>query len=702
MATPVRLAMLCAVAWTAQAVAADDTVVVSGTRVEQPSLALPMSIDRVYAEDIREGRPQVNLSESLGRVPGIVVLNRQNYAQDLQISSRGFGTRSTFGVRGIRLIADGIPASMPDGQGQSSTFDLGSAERIEVLRGPFSSMYGNAAGGVINVMTEDGPAVPTLEAGGYAGSYGTWKGALKFGGQWGNLNAVGDVSRFSTDGYRDHSAAVRDQLNAKGRIALGDATRLTLVATSLRQPDTQDPLGLTAAQVAQNPRQVVTQAIQFNTRKTIDHDQTGMTLDHAFSAQNRMQVSAWYGTRFVEQYLAIPLATQNANLVAGANTHSGGVVDLDRNFGGGALRFFSDQTFGGRPLRFSAGVEYERMDEHRQGYINNLGVKGALKRDEDNVVDSTGLYAQAEWLFAERWSAHAGVRSTQVSFQSTDHFITANPANGDDSGAKDYGATTPVAGLLYRLDTVTSLYANYGRGFETPTFVELAYRNSGAGLNLDLEAAESSHFEVGAKLLREGAYRANVALFDIETKNEIVTDQSSGGRTTYRNAGRTQRRGLEIAAESLVSGPFELRAAYTYLDAVFADGFATVTGTPAVPATVAPGNVLPGVPKNQLYAEAAWRYAPAGLRVATEFLYRSKVAVNDINSEFAAAYGIINLVFGLQQQGARWRVSEFLRVDNATDKAYVGSVVVNDANGRYYEPAPQRSTMVGVQANLQF
>jgi len=470
-------------------------------------------------------------------------------------------------------------------------------------------------------------------------------------------------------------------LNAKGRIALGDATRLTLVATSLRQPDTQDPLGLTAAQVAQNPRQVVTQAIQFNTRKTIDHDQTGMTLDHAFSAQNRMQVSAWYGTRFVEQYLAIPLATQNANLVAGANTHSGGVVDLDRNFGGGALRFFS---------------------EHRQGYINNLGVKGALKRDEDNVVDSTGLYAQAEWLFAERWSAHAGVRSTQVSFQSTDHFITANPANGDDSGAKDYGATTPVAGLLYRLDTVTSLYANYGRGFETPTFVELAYRNSGAGLNLDLEAAESSHFEVGAKLLREGAYRANVALFDIETKNEIVTDQSSGGRTTYRNAGRTQRRGLEIAAESLVSGPFELRAAYTYLDAVFADGFATVTGTPAVPATVAPGNVLPGVPKNQLYAEAAWRYAPAGLRVATEFLYRSKVAVNDINSEFAAAYGIINLVFGLQQQGARWRVSEFLRVDNATDKAYVGSVVVNDANGRYYEPAPQRSTMVGVQANLQF
>jgi iron complex outermembrane receptor protein len=342
------------------------------------------------------------------------------------------------------------------------------------------------------------------------------------------------------------------------------------------------------------------------------------------------------------------------------------------------------------------------MDERRRGYINNLGVQGALKRDEDNVVDSTGVYAQGEWLFAEQWSAHLGVRSTQVSFKSTDHFITASPLNGDDSGAKDYSATTPVAGLLYRLDKVTSLYANYGRGFETPTFVELAYQNTGAGLNLGLEAAESRHFEVGAKMVREGAWRGNVAVFDIRTENEIVTDQSSGGRTTYRNAGRTQRRGLEIAAESLRQGPVELRAAYTYLDAVFADGFATVTGTPAVPATVAAGNMLPGVPKNQFYAEAAWRYAPAGLRVAGEFLYRSKVAVNDINSEFAGDYGVLNAIIGFEQRGARWRLSEFLRIDNVGDRAYIGSVVVNDANGRYYEPAPQRSMMFGLQASLQF
>src|SRR5436309_2509508 len=175
------------------AAAQEDAVVVTATRAPRPSLEVPASVDRIYADEIREGRPQVNLSESLGRVPGIVVQNRQNYAQDLQVQSRGFGARSTFGVRGIRMYADGIPASMPDGQGQAATFDLGSAQSIEVLRGPFSTLYGSSAGGVINVQTEDGPSSPTAQASLLAGSYRTRRGAAKFGGEWGSLNAIGEL-----------------------------------------------------------------------------------------------------------------------------------------------------------------------------------------------------------------------------------------------------------------------------------------------------------------------------------------------------------------------------------------------------------------------------------------------------------------------------------------------------------------------------
>jgi iron complex outermembrane receptor protein len=661
-----------------------DPVVVTATRVDQPSLEVPASIDRVYAEELREGRPQVNLSESLGRVPGIVVLNRQNYAQDLQVSSRGFGARAAFGVRGMRMLADGIPASMPDGQGQSATFDLGSASRIEVLRGPFSALYGNASGGVINVLTEDGPPVPTAEAGFHAGSYDTLRGALKFGWQRDKVGYVANFSHFESEGYRDHSAVRRDQLNSKVKLSLSKDTRLTLVGMALHQPDTQDPLGLTAAQAAQNPRQVVQGAIDFNTRKSIDHDQVGVTLDHALSGATRLQATAWGGTRDVEQFLAFQGDTPA--------TTSGGVVSLDRKFGGAALRLFSDSSLGGRPLRIATGLEYERMAERRKGFVNNNGVAGALRRDEDNVVASTGLYAQGEWRFAERWSAHAGLRTSRVEFETTDNFIVPASPNGDDSGAIDFSATPPVAGLVFRVDPQTSLYANYGRGFETPTFVELAYRNVGTGLNFDLVPARSRHAEAGVKVVRAGLARVNVAVFNIETRDEIVVDVSSGGRTTFRNAGRTERRGLEIGAESLLSGPFEARAAYTWLDAVYADDFGTSDA----------GNQLPGVPKEQFYAEGAWRYAPWGLRVALELLHRSRVPVNDQNSEFAASYAVANAVIGFEQRGAGWRLSEFLRVDNLGDKSYVGSVIVNDGNGRFYEPAPQRNILLGVQASLQF
>ncbi|HUF80895.1 MAG TPA: TonB-dependent receptor plug domain-containing protein, partial [Burkholderiales bacterium] len=293
-------------------------VVVSATRVEEESFDLPVSIDRVDRAVIREDKPQVNLSESLGRVPGIVVQNRQNYAQDLQISSRGFGSRSTFGVRGLRLIADGIPATMPDGQGQAATFSLGSADRIEVMRGPFSSLYGNAAGGVIQIFTADGPREPTASGSLYAGSYDTWKLGAQYGGTRGPLNYLIDASRFRTGGYRDHSEARRDHVNAKLKHDTGGRGVLTVVVNSLEQPETRDPLGLTAAQVAQNRRQAGANALAFDTRKSIVQTQLGFTYGLPVTASDRLEARAYFGDRQVTQHLGIPLFVQTAT-----PTHSG-------------------------------------------------------------------------------------------------------------------------------------------------------------------------------------------------------------------------------------------------------------------------------------------------------------------------------------------------------------------------------------------
>ena len=486
---------------------ADDAVTVTATRVERPSLEVPASIDRVTAEDIRFARPQVNLSESLGRVPGIVVSNRQNYAQDLQVQSRGFGARSTFGIRGLRLMADGIPASMPDGQGQASTFDLGSAERIEVLRGPFSVMYGNSSGGVINVLTESGADNPGVQGELWGGSYGTWKSALKAGGGTRERDWLADLSHFETDGYREHSAAKRDQLNAKLGFGLGAGTRLGLVINSLDSPEVQDPLGLTRAQMLADPRSVDPGAIAFDTRKSVRQNQAGATLSHQLGG-GTLAASAYAGHRTVRQYLSIPLATQNAN------THSGGVVDLDRDYAGASLRYSVELAV---PVTLVFGGEYERQAERRRGYINNFGSIGALKRDEDDTVDSTGVFAQAEWRFARDWLLLAGVRSSRVEFESTDYFVrpAAPPANnGDDSGSVSYSATTPALGLLYKLAPTASLYANYGEGFETPTFAELAYQNNNQpGLNFGLQASKSRHAEAGVKWVAGSRGRVNFAAF---------------------------------------------------------------------------------------------------------------------------------------------------------------------------------------------
>jgi iron complex outermembrane receptor protein len=666
-------------------------VTVTATRVEEDSFNLPVAIDRVDRREIREDKPQVNLSESLNRVPGVVVQNRQNFAQDLQVSSRGFGARATFGVRGVRLIADGIPATMPDGQGQTATFDLGSADRIEVLRGSFSTLYGNAAGGVIQVFTADGPPEPTMTGAAYLGSYDTYKLGAMFGGTSGQSNYIANLSRFQTDGYRDHSWARRDHLNAKWKFDAGARGQWTVVANALDQPETQDPLGLTAAQVAQDPQQAGTNAVAFDTRKSVTQNQIGTTYDLAIGRDDRIEARVYVGDRQVTQYLAIPIFAQNSP------TSSGGVVDLDRSYGGAGVRWTRKTELMGAPFTGSIGLDYDRMDEQRTGYVNDFGVAGTLKRNEDNVVDRTDPYAQVEWRVAPQVNLLAGLRYSRVSFDSTDDFIA--PGNPDDSGSVTYTETTGALGVTYGIAPAVNLYANFGTGFATPTFAELAYRPGGAsGLNFALQPAKSRQWEAGLKSQIGSSMRLNLALFRIDVTDEIVVQSSAGGRTVFQNAAETRREGLELSWNGRFANGFEAALAYTWLDARFEQPFSS--GTP--PTVVPAGNKLPGVPPERLFGELVWRHAPSGFHTGVEALYSGKVYVNDANTEFAGAYTVWNLRAGFEQRGRAWRLTQFVRVDNVADRDYIGSLIVNEANRRYYEPAPGRNWLAGVTATVSF
>ena len=672
-------------------------IVITPTRIEQSSFDLPVSIDVLDARQIQSAQPQVNLSETLVRVPGIVAQNRQNYAQDLQISSRGFGARSTFGVRGIRLFADGIPATSPDGQGQAATFDLSTARRIEVMRGPFSALYGNSSGGVIALFTEDGPSVPTLSADALRGSFDTSKYGIKFGGESGALNYIGHASRFDTEGYRDHSAATRDQLNGKFTYTLNPDASLTFVATALRQPDTQDPLGLTKAQADANPRAAGNNAILFNTRKSIDHNQEGLIYESRLSERNSLRLMAYNGNRDVTQFLAIPIATQNGPL------HSGGVVDLDRQFGGTDARFTHRTVLGGAPLALTAGIAYDNQEERRKGFINSFGVQGALKRDEDDRVYNLDEYAQAEWRFLPRLTGTFGVRHSVVRFESMDHFITGT--NRDDSGSVSYRATNPVAGVLFNLTPRVNVYANVGRGFETPTFAELAYKPDGtAGLNFALQPSTSNNYEIGVKSFLGSETRLNLALFRIDTNKEIVVASNSGGRSTFQNAGRTDRRGAELALESSFGGGFGAYLALAYVSAEYSEPFfACISAAPCTVQTRIPsGNKIPGVPRATAYGEISWREKPHGFETALEARWSDKIYVDDANSEAAPGYAVANWRAGFVQHNARWDISEFLRVDNLFDRRYFGSVIVNASGAQFYEPAPERNYTIGLQARYRF
>ena len=678
-------------------------VSVTATRVARDNMDIPAAIDTVDQRTIREGNPQVNLSEALNRVPGITVANRQNYAQDLQISSRGFGARSTFGVRGLRLIADGIPATMPDGQGQAATFNLSSAKSIEVMRGPFASLYGNSAGGVVQIFTADGPKEPTFSLNALYGSYGTYKLGANYGGQHGPLNIVIDASRFETNGYRDHSSARRDHLNGKFKYDLGRAGVFTLVLNALDQPETEDPLGLTAVQVAQNRRQAggnfvgatPANAYNFNTRKSIAQTQAGLTYDVALWSNTRLNARVYLGDRQVTQHLAIPTATQ-----AGA-THSGGVVDLDRGYGGAALRLTHETRLAGGPFTLSAGVDYDRMKENRRGFLNTFGVTGALRRNEDNTVSNTDVYAQAEWQVIKNLSLLAGLRHSKVQFESNDYFIAAG--NPNDSGAVDYSRTTPAFGMIYKFTPTFNAYANIGKGFETPTFAELAYRPGGAtGLNFTLRPANSLHKEIGVKALVGDNGRVNVSLFRIDVSDEIVVNSNAGGRSDFKNVQGTRREGLEFGYAHKLPRGFETALSYTLLNARFTQPFTTVTGTPSVAVPVLAGSKLPGIAGNSLYGELVWRYPQVGFHAGVEVRHSGKVWVNDQNAESAGAYTVFNLRAGLQQRGRNWKLTEFVRIDNVGDKDYIGSVIVSEANNRFYEPAPGRNAMIGINAEFSF
>ncbi|NUS38141.1 MAG: TonB-dependent receptor [Lysobacter sp.] len=665
-------------------------VIVTAARASQGT---PAAVDRIDADAVpaRSGR---SVSELLRRVPGVVAHDRQNLAQDLQLGMRGFGARSAFGVRGVQLFVDGIPATMPDGQGQLSHVPLGALQRVDVLRGPFSALYGNAAGGVLEFWSRDPPARPAfgIRAGG--GTDDGARASLWWGAPWDGDGSGGyrlDGEHYDTAGYRTHGRARRDVAQARLLWDGADGTRVALTANGLDLV-AQDPQGLTLAQAQATPRAASAGALAFDTRKRVRQQQLGLRVEHPLGDGDAWTVSVWTGHRATFQMLSVPVAAQ------AAPGSGGGAVDLDRDYGGVDARWRHRLADGARPLDLTVGAQWQRSSEHRRGYENfaggRLGVVGALRRDEQDGVDDHDLYAEVRWRFAPRWNATLGVRRSVVAFHSDDAYVA--PGNPDDSGRLHYARTTPVFGLLYAPDDGMELFANAGRGFETPTFSELAYRNDGgSGLNTTLRPARSRSAELGLRAHR-GGHALEFVAFASRTDDELVVASSIGGRSTYANATRSARDGWELSVDGPLAPRWRYAVALTRLDARYTRAFATCRAPPcAAPDTpIAAGSHIPAT------ADAAWaelRWSPDGdVDVFLQGDATARLYADDANTEWAPGHATLDLGVERHWRVGGRRLTAFVRIDNLLDRRAIGSVIVDEANGRYFEPAPGRGGWIGL------
>ena len=699
MPAPFKQALLTAVILQSMHAYAETTeyqlpiITVQAVHTDSELLSTSASIQKVQAATV-QNNANVNLSEVLQGVAGLQINNRENYAQDLQISMRGFGARSTFGVRGIRMYVDGIPATMPDGQGQSSNIDLNSLDHIEVLTGPFSSLYGNSSGGTILAESKEGQGKDSIQVGLNAGSHHKQQANIQLQGGSEQANQPAYVissSYFDTDGFRDHSAAQKVLNNAKLTWNLDDGSKINWVMNRV-DIDADDPQGLSREQWKANPKQVNDSNNIYNVRKEIEQTQTGLTWTKPLNDQQELYSMLYLGNRQVVQYQSIPKGPQaNAR-------HAGGVIDFDRDYYGADFRWTGKEVLPNTTL--VAGVALDRMVEDRKGYNNynhagTLGVKGDLRRNENNTLWNLDPYVQASWQFLPTWHLDTGLRYSNVHYESDDHYIVAG--NGDDSGSTDYQKLLPSVALGWEILPELYAYASYGKGFETPTFTEMAYPTlATSGINFDLKPASSDTYELGLK--SQNAFGLfTLAVFNTVTKNDIVPDDANAGRNTFRNAEQTLRQGAELAWQQQLWQDLKLSASYSYLDATFDADIAATSTKPLIEK----GTYIPGIAKNQAFTRIAWQ-PEQGFQAGLEARYMDKIYVDDINSDTAPSYTVMAANVGYLWVNRDWKVNSYARVDNLFDRNYVGSVIVNDGNSRFFEPADGRNFSVGMSVTKAF
>jgi iron complex outermembrane receptor protein len=655
----------------------------------------PYPVSVVSGDQLRRGTLSTFLEEAVRAIPGVQIQNRFNLAQGERISVRGFGPRAQFGVRGVRILVDGIPATLPDGQSTLDHLDLAGLGRVEALRGPNATLYGNAAGGVLHFRTLDPALEPATvgvrwtggtlgssrgPAGGADVSHSMWALEARATGTAGRLGYRVGVTRTDFDGFRRNpveddgstfGSGKRTNVNATASLPLGDGTlRFVAAAVDL---DAENPGSLSDSLLAVGDREAYRFNVISQTAKDMRQGQLGVSWDGNLGATTAA-FSGWGIGR--DLWNPIP----------------GRIVDLDRTAGGGRALFQGTFPLGpDGSFAWGAGLEAEVQNDDRLNYENNGGDAGDVELDQEERVFGSGVFVQGRLDAGDAVSVLIGGRYDRVNFEVTDNFLTGG--DPDDSGDRTMSAFSPSMGVVIAAARDVELYGSLGRSFETPTTTELANRPTGAGgFNPDLEPQTGVTLEGGARATLFEALRLEGSLFRTKLENQLVPFEvpSDPGRTYFRNAGRSRHTGWEVSADWLVVPGISTRLAYTRVDAVFTDF--TVDGTDYA------GKNVPGLAPNRV--DGLLSLTRGMVFTDLRAIWQDDIPVNDANTAQSPSYVVVDVNAGLRQtRVGGFSVEPFVGVANLFDEDYVASVIPNAFGGRYFEPGPPRTFRFGVGVN---
>ncbi len=660
------------------------------TRAPSTDDRLPWAVATQGRRELRRGQATLGVDEALANIPGVVVSNRYNYALDQRLSIRGAGSRANFGLRGVKVLLDGVPQSLPDGQSQLTNIDLAAIGSVEVLRGASSSLYGNGSGGVL-AFTTDLAAPDRLGASvrAMSGSFGLTKLQVRTSGRAGSTLGAVSASRTTVDGFRQYSRADLRQLTGAVDHALSDGLKLSLRAGTAETPTALNPGALTQAEYDVRPESAAFNNVRRGARRAVSQRFVSARVS-AGEGPTTWSAALYGQRRFVENPLAtLPPGGAGANGVGGL---------IDRRVTG--LRLDAARSYEGpRRARLSVALDAQRSHDTRTNRQTTNGVSDLptdtvfLKQGE--TVTSLGPSAQFQFDPAARVTVSLGARWDRIGFAVADEFLGDGD---DDSGERTMVAASGHAGLVWRWRDALAPYANVSTAFETPTTTELNAREDGAGgFNGTLGPQRIRSIELGARGRLGARVGYELALFESSASDAIVQFLESGGRAFFRNAGRTRNRGLELGVTGVLTRWLTARGAFTVADYRFLEYAVPSATLPAPALDTLDGNHLAGVP------DRTWRVAlqaaRGGVSVDVEHSWQGKAWGNDANTVPVAAWGQGQLNVRASWSG-RWlgrRVEPFVSLQNALDERYVGAITLNGAGGRVLEPAPGRNWYAGIE-----